>query len=118
MRINDKTRIRFFDIECTSLNASFGHVICFGDKELNKRARVMSLTDFEPATMDQPIDYHLVRWIHDSMMEDDIFVSYYGTGYDWPFLKTRMLMANLPPMPPCNTWTSTTQPEQPQTPFK
>lgn len=95
------TRVIAFDIEASSLNASFGHLLCFGYQDIRtKHAKVLRIDQYPAATMDEPIDYHLVKAIHGMMEQDDIFVSWYGTGYDWPFLKTRIMLAGLSPMPP------------------
>lgn len=100
-----KTKIMLFDIEATSLNASFGHVLCFGYKYLgDKRAKVLSLADFPtPAKGEEP-DANLLPAIHDLLTNHaDIIITYYGKEYDRKFLNTRMLMVGLPTLPPLNT---------------
>ena len=96
-------RVLIFDIEATDLEASFGFTLCIGYKWLGEsKTHVVSLTDFPKVTdpAKEP-DIHLMKFFHKLITDEaDIIVSYYGKGFDWKFLNTRMLLAGLPPMPP------------------
>lgn len=98
-------RVLFFDIEATALNASFGHCLCCGFKYLNHgKAWVVSVNDVpEPKKYEEP-DAPLMRRLHTILTDEaDVIVSFYGKGYDRPFLNTRMLLAGLPPLPPLSS---------------
>lgn len=103
--MNDTARILIFDIEATSLNASFGHVLAFGYKYLGSPAgaRVLSIQDF-PARKSEEPDARLLRRVHKIIQDEaDILVTYYGKEYDRKFLNTRMLLSGLPPLPPLSS---------------
>lgn len=99
---NRDARILFFDIEATSLEASFGHVLCFGYKYAgDKKTRVISVDDFPTPAAGQEPDANLLPAVHDLLTNKaDIIVSYFGKEYDRKFLNTRMLMVGLKPLPP------------------
>ena len=47
--------IILFDIETTNLKANFGHILCFGYKELgSKRTKVLSISDYPSAFKKDP----------------------------------------------------------------
>lgn len=98
-----KARIMVFDIEATSLNASFGRLICMGYKYVGSR-KVLCPTIYDyPANEGEPRDAGLCRFLHSLITnEADIIVSWYGKEYDRKFINTRMLKAGLPPLPPLN----------------
>lgn len=100
--MSDRARVLIFDIEATSLNASFGHMLCFGYKYLgDKRPKVISLADFRTPPAGAEPDLYLTRRVHEIITnEADILVTYYGKEYDRKFINTRALMADLPPLPP------------------
>lgn len=98
-------RILLFDIEATDLEASFGHVLCFGYKYLgDRRTRVLSLLDYPTREKNREPDARLMQRVHEVLMDHaDILVSFYGKEYDRKFLNSRMLMAGLPPLPPLSS---------------
>ena len=99
-----KAKILIFDIEATSLNASFGRLICTGYKYVgSSKVSCPTIYDF-PAEEGEPRDAGLCRHLHDLFTNrTDIIVSWYGKEYDRKFLNTRMLKAGLPPLPPLNS---------------
>ena len=103
--VTSPIRVLLFDIEATDLEASFGHVLCVGYKYLDaKRTKVVSLEDVPKPKPGEEPDAPLMREIHRVLTEEaDIIVTYYGKGYDRKFLNTRMLLADLPPLPPLNS---------------
>jgi uncharacterized protein YprB with RNaseH-like and TPR domain len=92
-----------YDIEASSLEASFGHALCMGYRYNDpKYAKVITIYDCPPKKGEEP-DAGLMRRLHNLITnEADILVSWYGKEYDRKFLNSRMLMAGLPPMPPLN----------------
>lgn len=98
-------RVMLFDIEATSLEASFGHTLCFGYKYLGaSTTKVISLADFPAPKMGDEPDANLLPAVHDLLTNKaDIIITYYGKEYDRKFLNTRMLMVGLTPLPPLKT---------------
>lgn len=96
--VNPGERIGFLDIEATSLNASFGYMLSYCIKrqggEILKRP--ISPGDIRGKKYDKAI----CKQFLEDLSEFDRFVTYYGTGYDLPFLRTRCLTHDLdfPPM--------------------
>lgn len=92
------TRILFFDIETTNLKADFGNLLCVGFKGLeDKKVYVPSIRDFPGKTIwdERP----LLKEVHKQMSNADIWVSYYGTGFDVPYLTAKFLEYDLPVLP-------------------
>ena len=91
-------RIGFLDIEATSLNASFGYMLSYCIKpeggEVIKRP--ISPSEIKGLTFDK----RLCQQFLEDIQEFDRVVTYYGTGYDIPVLRTRCLTHGLdfPPM--------------------
>lgn len=97
-------RILFYDIESTSLELDFGHVLAVGYKPLGGRVKVMSLLDFaEPCgdcgKVDATDDKPLMRAAHAELLKADAVVTWYGKGFDERALRTRFIDAGLPPLP-------------------
>lgn len=63
MKINTDPRILLWDLECTSLNADFGYLLCFGYKWFGeKHTRVVSINDFaEPFAEDATDDSEVAK---------------------------------------------------------
>jgi uncharacterized protein YprB with RNaseH-like and TPR domain len=99
-----KPRILHFDIEATSLEASFGHVLCMGYRYDDKKTtHVPTIYDF-PAKKGEEPDAGLMRHLYDLITDEaDILVSWYGKEYDRKFLNARMLMVGLKPLPPLSS---------------
>jgi uncharacterized protein YprB with RNaseH-like and TPR domain len=99
-----KARILHFDIEATSLEASFGTCLCMGYRYNDQKTTRIATAEQFPAKKGEEPDAGLMRHLHDLITnEADILVSWYGKEYDRKFLNARMLMAGLPPMPPLSS---------------
>jgi uncharacterized protein YprB with RNaseH-like and TPR domain len=102
----DKPRILFYDIETTDLQGDFGNMLAFGYKWLgDKEAEVISLLDtnnlcHECQHVDAVSDKRLVQEASYILNAADMWVTWYGKGFDAKFLNTRVLDANLPPLSP------------------
>ena len=96
--IHDTERIGFLDIEATSLNASFGYMLSYCIKPLDKPVvkRPISPNEIKNLTFDK----RLCKQLLEDLQSYDRLITYYGTGYDIPFLRTRCLTHGLdfPPM--------------------
>lgn len=96
-------RILFLDIESTSLEADFGYMLAFGYKWLGGRTKVLSiLTSQLPCGTCHRVegdDRVLTGEVHKVMSAADMLVTWYGKGFDVPFINSRVIDAGLPPLP-------------------
>ncbi|MFN7834855.1 MAG: ribonuclease H-like domain-containing protein [Burkholderiaceae bacterium] len=97
-------KVGFLDIETTNLNASMGRVMVVGVKGLHdSKVTIYKQTDIEgwnatPATILQ--DKKLLQKALPHLEEFDEIVTWYGLKFDVPFLNTRLLINQLPVIPP------------------
>ena len=99
-------KILVWDIESTGLNATFGTILCIGYKWHGKpRVWVPSIFDYEhKGTLD---DQPLVEAFVKVYEQADYTVAHFGTYFDLPMIKTKLLRYGLPPLPPkplMDTW--------------
>lgn len=90
-----------WDLECSNLNASFGYILCAGYKELgSNKTHVISITDFkEDFQRDPTNDRNVVKAIADVLSKADMWITWYGGGFDIPYLNSRLLYHKLPVLP-------------------
>lgn len=82
-RILEEKSFAFFDIETTNLNASIGRMLC---------ASIVPLEGNKIKTFkSHKNDRELCAKIRDELEKYDYVVTYYGSGFDIPFLNTRLL---------------------------
>lgn len=101
------SKILVFDIEASNLQANFGTTLCVGYKWVGKkRVHILGLDDFNEVCeccnriKNPSDDKELVSRFAEVMAQADAMVSWYGKGFDIPFLQTRLLAWGLPPLPP------------------
>lgn len=95
-------KILIFDIEATNLAANFGRMLCFGWKWLDeKQTYVKSITDYPKRFANDPTDdRELVAHAKEVLESADIWVTWFGTYFDVPFIQTRLLAHRFTPLPP------------------
>jgi uncharacterized protein YprB with RNaseH-like and TPR domain len=83
----DMMRIGFLDIEASNLKANYGVILTWAIKKKNGPVLHDKITkkDINKGTYDKRIVKSLVK----AMGQFDLIVTYYGTGYDLPFIRTR-----------------------------
>lgn len=92
-----KAKLCFFDIEASSLSASFGFMLSFGWKfRGEKKAHVISIADYDLYKKDPTNDKKLVKDATAILEEADIICGHYSRKFDLPFINTRLLYHNLP----------------------
>lgn len=86
-------RTVFFDIEAGGLKAPFDQVYCAGFKPYKEEPYMITreVTDSN--------DKQLCLKIARELLEYDIIVTYYGLGFDKPFLNSRLLKHGCMPLP-------------------
>lgn len=78
-----------FDIETTNFKANIGFILSWAIKYHNGKTVYDVITKKD--IMDGKFDKRIVKSLLDELENVDILVSYYGTGFDVPFLRTRAL---------------------------
>lgn len=96
-----KPKIAFFDIETTNLNANFGYVIAVCWKfRGNKKIHTVKITDSPTFKKDPTNDKWVVQTAAEGLSKADMWVGWYSTRFDEPYLNSRLLYHDLGPMPP------------------
>ena len=87
-----KPRILVFDIETTHLKPDFGTVLCIGYKWFGEsKTKVLSITDYPEFAKDPTNDKPLVKDFLKIMQEADVFVTYFGKGFDVKYIQSKCL---------------------------
>lgn len=86
--------IGFFDIETSNLSANMGVVLayCIKDSESNT---ILGRTITKKELFSRDMDKALVRECISDLKKFDRIVTYYGTRFDIPFVRTRAMYHNL-----------------------
>lgn len=79
-----------FDIESTSLNASFGHCLCASVKPIGEKADTWSIHKSKSYKSEKWNDRQLVVSIRNAIETCDMVVSWNGQEFDFPFLDQRL----------------------------
>ena len=86
-------KIGFLDIEASNLAANFGVMFAYCIKKSWKNEIITGIT--EPITFKKSLDKTVVVKCIKDMTKFDRLVTYYGTKYDIPFIRTRALYHGL-----------------------
>jgi len=101
IQIEKKPRIILWDIECTNLNANFGYMLCLGYKYLgDPKTHVISITDFPAFRKDPTNDYYIVKAAGEVLSAADMWITWYGSRFDVPYIQSRLVYHKLPILPP------------------
>lgn len=91
---NKEKRIGYFDIESGGLTANFDYMLTWVIKTRDKeeyKTGCISVVDINNYTLDKRILKELIEALKDY----DEIVTYYGTRFDIPFIRTRAMMHKL-----------------------
>lgn len=86
--ILDNKTFGFFDIETTNLNASIGRMLCASIYNGQDTTTFFHSKD----------DSRFIKKVRDEIRKYDYIVTYYGTGFDIPFVNTRLLIHGFEPI--------------------
>lgn len=87
-----KTKIKCWDLECSSLNANGGFIICASIVEVpSSKVRTFRIDKYKGWKHDPWNDRDLVHDLVAYLGDSDLWVTYYGKRFDLPFLNTRVL---------------------------
>jgi uncharacterized protein YprB with RNaseH-like and TPR domain len=88
-------RILTYDIECTDLNSDWGVLLCVGYKWLgDKDPTVISILDYPGK--DFLDDSNLVKAFHQVISKADMVITYFGKGFDEPWMKGKYMLYDVP----------------------
>lgn len=87
-------RIVCLDIETTNLSADFGYILCYSMKELGGDIIHRTITPKEIKTY--KFDEGIVKQFLKDIKGVDKVITYYGSNFDLPYLRTRALRFGLP----------------------
>jgi uncharacterized protein YprB with RNaseH-like and TPR domain len=90
---NKKEKIGFLDIEASNLDANFGITLCYCIKEFGTGKIYQRL--ITKKEIEKDLDKEVLKQFLRDIQHFDKVVTYYGTGFDLPFLRTRCLMNGL-----------------------
>ena len=90
-----------WDLECSSLSADFGIILCCGSKVVGKgKAEVLNILDYLDESKDLiRAEKRLLKDISTRLLDCDVWLTHYGTWYDTVFVNTRLLYHKLPVLP-------------------
>jgi uncharacterized protein YprB with RNaseH-like and TPR domain len=95
-----KTKILIWDIETTHLKADFGTVLCIGYKWLgDRKTHVITITDFPNWKKDVTDDSRIFKAFYPILIEADMWVTYFGTGFDRKYIQSKLLEHRLDFLP-------------------
>jgi len=87
-------KILIYDIECTDLDADWGTLLCVGFKWLgDKTPTVISILDYPGK--DVIDDSNLTKTFHEIASQADMVITYFGKGFDQPWMNSKYLEHNL-----------------------
>ena len=91
--VENNNSICFFDLETTGREAEYDSIICGSIKSYHDAPMTFTVKQIGN---DQKILKELKEWL----TSFDVYVTYYGKGFDTLFLNTRSLKWRQPPLPP------------------
>lgn len=92
------SKILIYDIECTDLNADWGSLVCVGYKWLgDKNPTIISILDYPGK--DVLDDSNLVKAFHAIASQADMVITYFGKGFDQPYMTSKYLENRLEWLP-------------------
>lgn len=89
--LEETGRLYFFDIEAVGLRGDYNSVICASFKPYGKKP-------FTHSVIKPGDDKSLVRAIKEELENANAWVTYYGKGFDIPFINTRLLRHGIHPI--------------------
>ena len=88
----NEPKILVFDIETTHLKPDFGTVLAIGYKWYGTgKTTVLSVMDYPGFKKDATDDRGLIAAFAEQLEQADIIVTYFGKGFDKPYLQSKML---------------------------
>lgn len=87
-----------WDLECSGLNADYGMILCIGFKPVKGgKAEVWDVASYGNNYLTS--EKRLLKDASDRLLKSDIWLTWFGTYYDIPFINSRLLYHRLPVLP-------------------
>lgn len=86
--------VAMFDIEATSLNASFGYTLCASVKPVGRVAKLFSIHTSKGYAKQPWNDRQLAVSVRNALEDCDLIITWNGQEYDLPFLDQRLTIHN------------------------
>jgi len=83
-------KIGYLDIEAGGLNANFDYMLTYVIKTRDKKEYCYGIID-KKDIMSYDFDKKLIKQLIEDLLKYDIIVTYFGTRYDIPFIRSRAL---------------------------
>lgn len=94
-------RILFWDLETSDLNGNWGTVLCAGFKFKGEKPKIISTLDYPKAFKKDPTnDYYVIKDFYEVLVSADMWVTWYGGGFDVRMFNTKLAEHKLPALPP------------------
>lgn len=87
-------KIGYFDIEAGGLHANFDYMLTYAIKTRDKKEFYTGIIT-KKEIFDCEFDKRLLKQLIDDLLKYDVIITYYGTRYDIPFIRTRSLSWNI-----------------------
>lgn len=91
-------RVACFDLECSSLNADFGIVLCGVIKPQDGEPVIFRGDDYKTWKRKRSEDWGVVQDIIRELGKYDLLCAHNGLKFDIPYLRTRAMRWMLPPL--------------------
>ncbi len=89
-----------FDLECSNLNADFGIILAAVVKPALKKPVIFRSDKLNPNWKTRRSDDSAIcKLLSAELQKHDILVAHNGVDFDLPFLRTRLMINGLPPLP-------------------
>ena len=99
----EEERIGFLDLEASNLKANIGNLISWAIKPLGvKKVAFDAWTRKEAINWDK-MDRRIMKSLIKELQNYDLVVTYYGTGFDIKFMRTRAMILRLEGFPEMGT---------------
>ena len=89
-----------FDLETTNLTANFSIILTASIKPFGKETIVFRADEYPEWTSNRANDKPIVNDIARELRKHAIIMTHYGTGFDIPYFRAKMVKHGLPPLPP------------------
>ena len=88
-----------FDIETSNLQADFSILMTACIKPYGQKPFVFRADDYPEWEADRANDYKITKAIAEELRKHAIIITHYGTYFDVPFLRAKMMKHGLEPLP-------------------
>lgn len=89
-----------FDLETSNLKADFSVTLTGCIKPFGKEAKIFRADNYKTWEKNRADDSHIITDISNELRKHAVVVTHYGTGFDIPFLRAKMVKHGLEPLPP------------------